>query len=243
MQQWFEQWFDTDYYHMLYAHRNEQEARSFMDVLIQYLDLKPGQTILDNACGRGRHAHYLRQKGFKVHGLDLSPSSIAHASAFAVEGLIFKVHDMREFYDGGPFHAVFNLFTSFGYFDDRDEDLKILKSVYDELLPGGWFVLDFLNAPKVMEQVNLDSGTAVTERNGVRFETRKEIVGHKVVKHIIVADQGKILNFRESVELLDRFALQRMLQMVGFKVRLVAGDYRLQAYQQLSDRCIFICQK
>lgn len=243
MQSWYETWFDTDYYHLLYAHRDEEEAKLFIDALVAQLDLKPGQKILDNACGRGRHAQYLHQKGFDIHGLDLSPASIAYASKSATEGLQFKVHDMRDFYNGGPFHAVFNLFTSFGYFEEASEDLKILNAVYAALITGGWFVLDFFNASKVTSQVLNNPGKNVIEREGIRFETYKEIKDHKVIKHIQVNDHGNLYQFQESVALLDRFDLQRMLLQVGFNIMEVVGDYQLHPFDQLSDRCIFICKK
>ena len=79
MQQWFESWFDTTYYHQLYAHRDDSEARGFIDRLTQYMLLPETASVLDNACGRGRHAKYLAEKGYHVTGLDLSSASIKFA--------------------------------------------------------------------------------------------------------------------------------------------------------------------
>src|SRR5436853_6516213 len=61
--EWFESWFDSPYYHVLYKERDDLEARSFLDSLIGYLNPAPGSTILDVACGKGRHSLYLNQKG------------------------------------------------------------------------------------------------------------------------------------------------------------------------------------
>ncbi|HCY89433.1 MAG TPA: class I SAM-dependent methyltransferase, partial [Chitinophagaceae bacterium] len=81
MQTWFEEWFDTPYYHELYAGRDSQEASAFVDQLIQYLKPAPGSVMLDVACGTGRHAIELADKGFDVTGIDLSQQSIEQALA------------------------------------------------------------------------------------------------------------------------------------------------------------------
>ena len=61
-------WFDSDYYHVLYKHRDYNEARNFINNIVEYLDLKKGSKILDLACGIGRHSIYLDKIGFKVVG-------------------------------------------------------------------------------------------------------------------------------------------------------------------------------
>ena len=110
---WFESWFDTEYYHILYKERNDEEAQLLMDNLTHYLNLPEDAKILDLACGKGRHAIYLNSLGFDVTGADLSENSIKEASEFANEKLHFKVHDMRETCNE-KYDAIFNLFTSFG---------------------------------------------------------------------------------------------------------------------------------
>src|SRR6185295_11720123 len=94
--QWFEAWFDSPYYHVLYKQRDEPEAQAFLDNLIKLL--KPPKTarILDVACGRGRHALYLNKKGYQVFGFDLSKKNIDYNKQFENNNLQFFVHDMRE---------------------------------------------------------------------------------------------------------------------------------------------------
>ena len=77
--QWFELWFDSPLYHILYKHRNQDEANHFIDNVIKKLEIDYGK-ILDLACGKGRHAYYLAQKGFDTIGVDLSPESIQYAN-------------------------------------------------------------------------------------------------------------------------------------------------------------------
>src|ERR1017187_4019269 len=106
---WFEHWFDSPYYHILYKKRDDKEAKLFLDNLISLLKPKPKSSIMDLACGRGRHAKYLNKKGFIVTGLDLSEESIKHAKNFMNEKLSFFVHDMRNVFKPDYFDYVFNL--------------------------------------------------------------------------------------------------------------------------------------
>ncbi len=61
--QWFKDWFNSPYYHLLYSNRDEREAAAFIDKLVDYLRPAPGALMLDVACGRGRHAKYRQTKG------------------------------------------------------------------------------------------------------------------------------------------------------------------------------------
>ena len=113
---WYASWFNTPYYHLLYKDRDHREAALFMNSLTSFLNLKKNDSILDLACGRGRHSKYLYKRGFKVTEVDLSQESIAYAKQYEKNGLHFEVHDMCLSYPK-KFDAVFNLFTSFGYFE------------------------------------------------------------------------------------------------------------------------------
>src|SRR6185295_20361703 len=92
--EWFESWFDSPYYHILYKERNEKEAQLFLDNIISFLKPSPGARILDVACGKGRHAIYLNKKGFDVTGFDLSHESVQYDLQFQNEKLSFYLHDM-----------------------------------------------------------------------------------------------------------------------------------------------------
>ncbi|MCD9597481.1 class I SAM-dependent methyltransferase, partial [Tenacibaculum maritimum] len=117
---WFTDWFNTPYYHILYKHRNDDDAKIFMKNLTAFLPLEKSSHILDLPCGKGRHAVFLNSLGYKVTGSDLSENSIDFAKQFENNTLNFRVYDMRK-----PFikkyNAIFNLFTSFGYFQEDQE--------------------------------------------------------------------------------------------------------------------------
>ena len=127
--EWFSTWFDTSYYHVLYRHRNDEEAATFIKHLINKLNLPKNSSVLDLACGKGRHSVMLHQAGFDVLGVDLSKNSISLAKQNEEDKLSFEVHDMRETMENKQFDAVFNLFTSFGYFDNSNENKKVVDAV------------------------------------------------------------------------------------------------------------------
>src|SRR5437763_1474337 len=100
---WYEEWFGTKYYKLLYRNRSEAEAQIFLDMLIGYLHLPKGSRILDLGCGRGRHSIYLASKGYNVTGIDIVPSNINYASLYEAPNLRFIEHDMRKSLPGGPY--------------------------------------------------------------------------------------------------------------------------------------------
>ena len=146
---WFSEWFNTPYYHILYKDRNDNEAQFFMDNLTHYLNLPQDAQILDLACGKGRHSIYLNSLGFEVTGVDISANSIKIANESANDKLHFHVHDMRENLPN-KYDAIFNLFTSFGYFDNEEDNIKTLKAIKNSLTEYGFGVIDFLNADYVI---------------------------------------------------------------------------------------------
>jgi len=148
---WFASWFDTEYYHLLYKHRNHEEAKQFIANLIDFLQLPQGAKVFDLACGKGRHSLELHSHGLDVLGMDLSAESIKFASQYGQSDLKFQVQDMRESFGKNEFKAGFNLFTSFGYFDDYQQDLKSLTNAYNALESQGYFVQDYLNAFPIIQ--------------------------------------------------------------------------------------------
>ncbi|MFN3940966.1 MAG: YkgJ family cysteine cluster protein, partial [Chitinophagales bacterium] len=106
-----------------YPHTDRKKLYQITDITLKNAEICPAVSkILDLACGKGRHSIYLNQLGYDVTGADLSENSIKEASKFANEKLHFKVHDMRIPFEE-KYDAIFNLFTSFGYFENDADNL------------------------------------------------------------------------------------------------------------------------
>ena len=93
---WFENWFDSPYYHILYKDRDYKEAEIFISNLINFLKPPKESKLLDLACGAGRHSIFINKMGYDVTGVDLSKNSIDTALAHKNDSLQFDTHDMRD---------------------------------------------------------------------------------------------------------------------------------------------------
>jgi SAM-dependent methyltransferase len=239
--EWFESWFDTLYYHALYQHRNDAEAAAFMDRLLAHLKLDSGMRVLDVACGKGRHSAHLASRGLRVCGFDLSENSIGIAKGLGVEGAEFLVHDMRQPFPVSGMDAVFNVFTSFGYFDDPAEDAQVLKNMAAACRPGGYVVQDYLNAASVLDDLPQE---AVLERGGYGFKTRKHRTESHIVKDIAVTDGDQTHVFQEQVRIFDSETLLKLHVQAGLQVVDVFGDDQLGAFDaKTSPRIVVISRK
>lgn len=177
---WYASWFDTPYYHILYKDRDHDEAQMFMDNLTNYLNLPEDGKILDLACGKGRHSVYLNSLGYDVTGVDLSENSIAYAKQFENDKLHFEVHDMCQPYNK-KFDAVFNLFTSFGYFDDEADNLRTINAIQADLNEYGFGVIDFMNSDFILNNL-VPEDTKTVE--GIRFRLKRYVKDGYLFKDI-----------------------------------------------------------
>lgn len=237
---WFVSWFDTEYYHILYRSRNDDEAEKFIDNLLRYLELPTKTRVLDLACGKGRHSKTMAQKGMEVVGADLSENSINAARSYQNENLRFVVQDMRLPLPE-KFDAVFNLFTSFGYFDDLGDNRKVIKAVNKMLQTNGYFVIDFMNAYRVTKHL---VASEIKEIDGIRFEIERSFDGHHIFKNIRFSDKGKNYHFTERVQYLSEDDFRNLLLQNGFSIQDIFGDFELNPFDpETSDRLIIIAKK
>ena len=238
--EWFKNWFDTPYYHLLYKKRDEAEAARFLDLLIKLLAPPKGSKFLDLACGKGRHSIYLHNKGFDVTGLDLSHNSIECASKFCTKSIQFIEHDMRQPLNGYKFDYVINLFTSFGYFSDIEDDKAVIKNVKQCLKPGGIFVLDYFNAAKPNAHFDIPFTKTV---DSIQFNIIKHIKEGRIIKAITVNDSGKIMEFTEEVRIYSFAQFKQILTNEGLTIVQTFGGYELEPYnEQTSDRLILLAK-
>jgi SAM-dependent methyltransferase len=239
--EWFKDWFNTPYYHILYKNRDDNEAHAFIDRLIGFLKPETNNKFLDVACGKGRHSIYLNNKGFDVTGIDISPQSIAEAKTHENPTLHFFVADMREHCANNEYDIALNLFTSFGYFEDRNDNLRALQNIYTAIKPGGRFVLDYFNATKVLANLELHTVKVI---DGIEFIIDKQVFDGRIIKNISFVVDGERHTFKEKVEAKDKNQFEALFTKAGFEVETVFGDYLLGAFdEQLSDRLIFVVKK
>lgn len=239
--EWFDEWFDSPYYHILYKHRDDTEAQLFMDNLSTFIRIQAQHKIMDLACGKGRHSIYLNQKGFDVVGLDLSKESIQHANQFGNDRLHFAVHDKRDVYKVEYFDYILNMFTSFGYFASEAEHITAIQAAAAGLKKGGKLVIDFFNTYKVLDALVYKNQV---ETSGITFNLSRHIQDGAIVKKIAFEDQGQHYQFEERVQAFTEQDFRRYFKIAGLKFVHIFGDYQLSYFEkETSERMIFIVEK
>lgn len=234
---WYASWFNTPYYHILYKDRDHREAALFMNTLTNYLKLKENDSILDLACGKGRHSKYLYRQGFNVTGVDLSEESIAYAKQYEKPRLHFEVHDMCLPYPK-KFDAVFNLYTSFGYFEKEEDNLRTIKAIKSELKSNGYGVIDFLNVDLAIKKL---VPSEKKEIGGILFDIEKYVEDGYIIKNIRFNDEGDDYFFTERVKALRLEDFQDYFEKAGVTLKAVFGDYKLNKFDEnTSERLILI---
>lgn len=234
---WFTSWFDTPFYHTLYKDRDDTEAQAFMDTLTDYLNIPENGTILDLACGKGRHSLYLNKIGYDVTGVDLSENSIEFSKQFENDSLHFEVHNMCESYNK-QFDAVINLFTSFGYFEHEADNLKTIKAIKTELNAFGFAVIDFMNSEFVIDNLVPNEVKTV---DGIDFHLKRYVEDGYIIKDIKFTDNGESYNFQERVRAFSLADFESLFKQADVHLLDIFGDYKLRKFNpKTSERLVMI---
>lgn len=239
MTEWYEKSFGEDYL-VVYKHRDFGGARKEVERMISWLGLPPGSKVLDLCCGMGRHSLALAEAGYEVTGVDLSEVLLREArSQKGAEQVTWLRSDMRDLPLIGGFDAVVNLFTSFGYFEEDEEQVKVLREIYRMLKPGGKFVIDYLNPAYVIRHLVPHS----TREDGKNLidESRRIEDGY-VKKDIILTSKNDSTSrqYHERVKLYSLEKFSGMIEEAGLQLEAVHGAYEDEVYNaESSTRMIF----
>ena len=194
-QNWFQSWFNTKYYHILYKQRNYEEAERFLKNLITFLNINKNHTILDLACGKGRHSIFLNSLGYDVTGVDLSEQSIKKASQSSNDRLKFMIHDMRYPIESN-YDVILNMFTSFGYFNSIDDNFNVLKTIKNSLNKDGIGVIDFMNSNYIINHLVPQNNVEI---DGIQFDIKRNFKDGIITKIITVTDGDQTTKYEERV--------------------------------------------
>jgi len=246
--EWFEDWFNHPLYLQVYSHRDSEEANRCVDTILREtgLDNTSAQlSVLDIACGAGRHAFAFARKGMQVTANDLSRFLLDTASEQAcTEGLCidFNRCDMRTLRLGKQFDLVVQLFSSFGYFETDDEDRMVVRNVTNMLSSNGWYVLDLINPAWLRQHFVPRSEKHVGE---LSITEERQLSDDKVVKNITIHDtEHHELTFSESVRLFSCEEITSLLESEGLVIKRLAGDYHGNEYRpDVSPRMLIFARK
>jgi 2-polyprenyl-3-methyl-5-hydroxy-6-metoxy-1,4-benzoquinol methylase len=241
---WFKDWFNSPYYHLLYSNRNEEEANAFINRLIEHLQPPTNARLLDVACGKGRHSKALAEMGFDVTGIDLSIESITEAKQDESDHLHFYTHDMRLPFWINYFDIAFNFFTSFGYFKTQREHNNAIRSIAQSIKHHGILVIDYLNVN--YEETHFEKSIE-KKIDEFTFTSTKWHTDKHFFKQIQVVCNKDEQPTNLSTERVAKFSLEdfkAMLLLQNMQIVEVFGDYNLNQYNaDTSKRMIIVAKK
>jgi ubiquinone/menaquinone biosynthesis C-methylase UbiE len=225
---WYKTFFGTDYLRIYSPFLPPERTAREVAAIIMLLNLPPGSSILDLCCGPGRHALPLAQQGYRVTGLDQNENFLQQAQSVAeAKGVEVRwlQSDMRTIPFKNEFDAVINIFTSFGYLEDEDEDMRVLQQVQQALKPNGRLLLETVYQPRVLRNhsphgiIRYKDGLIVLEERHLDLRgSRNEIV------ITMLSPDGRRTEHRQSIRIYTLSELARMLAEAGMQLISYHGD-------------------
>ncbi len=207
--------------------------------------LTSGASILDLACGAGRHGIELANRGFRVTGVDRTPLFVKIARERSAEKGVateFICQDMRRFSRPGVFDLVVNLGNSFGQFRDPKEEQQVLQNVHTSLKPGGYLILE-ITGKEVMKRLfrtrdRYGDGCTVCQEE-------REILGNWewVRTHLEICKDGVRERFTFDYRLYSGEELKELLEYVGFSSVALHGDLAGRPYDAEALRLVVVARR
>lgn len=218
--------FWTTWRPFMFTEKHWEKAPADIDGIINLLELKPGRHILDLCCGPGRHALELARRGFKVTGVDRTKVYLDEARKRAKKEKLdieFVQEDMRKFCRLDSFDVALNLYTSFSYFKDPEEDKQVLKNVYASLKKEGTFVIQMMGK-EVLARIFIERDWE--EKDGVYMLAERRVTKDwSWMENRWIMVKGKeVREFKVEHRLYSGSELASLLKEVGFRKVDIYGD-------------------
>ena len=246
--EWFTEWFNHPLYLRVYSHRDEAEARTCLETIIHKTGLEnltPSDVrVMDIACGAGRHALEFARLGFTTTANDLSPFLLECTRSQAErENISIECtrQDMRHISVENTYDLVVQLFSSFGYFKTKKEDLQVLRNVNRALKKDGRYILDLINPVYLKKNLNPSSSRTIDD---LIVSEQRRIEADRVIKQITIRSPDDSITFEELVRLYRVEIIGDMLASAGFEIKEIFGDYEGSAFdEQTSPRLLLFARK
>jgi SAM-dependent methyltransferase len=244
------EWFDDDsFWRELYpfmfpderiADADEQVAKALA------LTGPTGKSVLDLCCGPGRCSIALAKKGFTVTGVDRTKYLLdrARAKAGAARVKIEWVQkDMRDFVRANSFALVLSMFTSFGYFDNKREDLLVLENIFTSLQPGGACLIEVLGKERLAKIFQPTSSTLLP--GGTVMVERREIFDDwtRVRNEWLLIRKGRVKSFKFHHTIYSGQELRDRMERAGFVSVTLHGNLDGDDFGPNAERLVAIGRK
>lgn len=241
---WFETIFD-ERYPELFAPL-EGNAEEEVEEIVRLLALAPGAAVEDLGCGRGRHAIPLARRGYAVTGVDLSDKMLRLARTRSEKDGVrveWVRDDMRMFCRPGAFDACLSLFTSFGFFSDR-ENQKVLDNIGRSLKAGGRLLLDLRNAGKGLARLADLDETREIASGTLRMSMRYDHGSRRArAEHVLTRRDGIRISSAFDVRIYSEEELSGMIRVAGMQVKDVYGSLSGAPFDDASTRMVIVAAR
>jgi SAM-dependent methyltransferase len=248
---WYRRLFEGFYYDVWFRRGASGEAAAEQTsaevaFLVEALAPPPGAALLDLACGHGRHAIALARRGYRVTGLDLSASHLAlarRAAADAGVAVTWLAADMRDL-PAGPFDAVVNLFSAFGYLESDAADQQVLTAVGRALRPGGRFLLDIRSREHMVRHFRAHEWQELADGGLFLQQAAFDLRTSRVqTQAILIEPDGRREQRAFSVRQYSLTELVGMLAAAGLTVTQTWGGFDASPYTLDSRRLVLLAAR
>lgn len=248
-----DKWWEVSFGHTLWIDvdhrvRSDERIHSDVDSIIKLAQLKPGDSVLDIACGAGRHSHVFSELGYRVVGLDQSLPALRRASELGKEAstdIVFVHGDMRAMpISNAPFRCAFNVYTSWAMFDTDQENVAVITEAHRSLQTGGTLVLEYTNkwAPDnpPVTRSPLDMGDYLYERTA-EFDRGTGVYSGTEIYRWKQNNEVRQDDWRMSIYRSDE--LLEILRAAGFSSVELYGDWQGSDLGDDSKRIVAVAVK
>jgi SAM-dependent methyltransferase len=252
------EWFEDEDFWIAYAPLMFDEARwaevpAVVDGLLKLSSIAPGSRVLDLCCGVGRHSVELASRGYAVTGIDLTRAYLeaAKETAEAVLGKEngsspgpfpeFLREDGRRFLRPGSYNLCINLFTSFGYFATREDDLLMLKNTVKNLVPGGCLIIEMVGKETAARDFVREEEF---ESAGWNVRTEYEVVGdwEGEMNRWILRKGSTCIDRSFVLRLYSGFEMKNLLKEAGFTSVDIFGGIDGKPYDDKADSLVAVAR-
>jgi len=230
----------------LFPRRRWEEAFQEVEAILRLTAIPQGSAVLDLCCGPGRHALELARRGLVVTAVDRMAPYLGRAGDQAKkEGLSVELiqEDMRRFKRPGAFRLALSLYTSFGYFQDPQDDLRVARNLCESLEPSGRLVMELMGR-EVLTRIFRSRDWQPVEGGGFFLEERFPSPDWTWVENrwILIQD-GQAKEHRISLRLYGAADLSQLLREADFRSVDVFGSLQGAPYDHLAKRLVILASK
>jgi SAM-dependent methyltransferase len=246
MREWFE---DERFWREMYPYMFDEQRFAAADEqvrkILKLTGIRRG-AVLDLCCGPGRHSVALAKRGFQVTGVDRTRFLLNKARRRAKSArakVEFVRSDMRDFVRPGAFRLALNLFTAFGYFDNKDDDRWVVRNIFESLQAGGVCVIDVMGKERLAKI--LQSSHAERHADGTLLVEMHEIFDDwtRIRNEWVLVKRNKVRSFKFHHTIYSGQELRDLLRQAGFADVKLYGEFDGQPYGPNAPRLVAVARK